>query len=209
VQPTILALIGKPLAGKDTQADLLVAENLHAVKISTGHVIRAVREEGETHRFWPILGPYLAMMEQGIKLPDEPIIAVLGQMIKEQIAEGKTLLIIAGSPRSVEQLEGFDKIAEETHAKLTLLHLDVTDGETDFRRAHRNEGRVDDEPEVHKVRLEEYRTHVEPMTDLLKATGRLSTVDAMNDRYQVLEDIHKVLLRTFDPEVRLPVHARR
>ena len=56
MQTTILAIVGKPLAGKDTQADLLVAAHPEAVKISPGHIIRAVKEEGETHRFWPIVG---------------------------------------------------------------------------------------------------------------------------------------------------------
>ncbi len=89
MQPTILAIVGKPLAGKDTQADLLVAAHPEAVKISTGHILRAVREEGETHRFWPIVGHLLPLMEAGIKLPDPEVIEMLHAEMQEQVAAGK------------------------------------------------------------------------------------------------------------------------
>lgn len=210
VKPTILGIIGKPLAGKDTQADLLVTAHPEAVKISTGHIIRAVHEEGETHRFWPILAPYLDMMEQGLKLPDEPIIAMLGQVVKEQIAEGKRLIIVAGSPRSFDQLEGFRTFAEETGARLSLMHIDVRDDETYRRSATRNEGRIDDTPEVHAIRLKEYETYVQPVVEKLKEEGSIVTLDGMKPVEEVFRRIeNEVRLRMVDPEMHLPVMARR
>ena len=130
MKPTVLALIGKPLAGKDTQADLLVAAYPEAVKISTGHILRAVAEEGETHRFWPIVGHLIPIMEAGIKLPDGPVLEMLGNALIEQVAEGKTLFVFAGSPRSFEQLEGFEQMAKALDARFLVMHLDATDEET-------------------------------------------------------------------------------
>lgn len=210
MQPTILGIIGKPLAGKDTQADLLVAAHPEAVKISTGHIIRAVHEEGETHRFWHILAPYLGMMEQGLKLPDEPIIAMLGQVVAEQVAEGKKLIVIAGSPRSFDQLEGFGAFAKETGSRLSLMHIDVDDAETYRRSATRNEGRIDDTPEVHKIRLTEYETYVQPVVDALKTEGKMVTVNGMKPIELVFRDVeHHVRHNLLDPEVTLPAMARR
>ncbi len=210
VKPTLLAIIGKPLAGKDTQADLLVAAHPEAVKISTGHIIRAVREEGETHRFWPILGPYMWQMEQGINLPDEPVLATLRAVIKEQIAEGKQMLVIAGSPRSLDQLDGFDAIAKDVHAKLVLVHMDATDEETYRRSASRNEGRVDDTPEVHAIRLKEYEAHVGPMVDKLARENRLIWLNGMQPIEGVFRQIEQQLRQhVLDPEITLPVMARR
>jgi len=210
VQPTLLSIIGKPLAGKDTQADLLVAAHPEAVKISTGHIMRAVREEGETHRFWPLIGPYIPLMEQGLKLPDAPTIAMLGAVIKEQLAEGKRMLVIAGSPRGMEQLEGFEHIAKETGTKLVLVHMDATDEETYKRSATRNEGRVDDTPEVHKVRLQEYEAYVGPMVDKLARENRLIWVNGMQPVEGVFRELQQQLRQhVLDPEITLPAMARR
>lgn len=210
VKPTILALIGKPLSGKDTQADLLVAAHPEAVKISTGHIIRAVAEEGETHRFWPIIGPYISMMEKGLKLPDEPTLAMLKAVMQEQIAEGKKLLVIAGSPRGMEQLDGFDAMAREFDADFRMIHLAATDLETYRRSAFRNEGRVDDTPEVHKVRLEEYETYVSPMVRSLQEAGRMKTIDAMRPVEQVFAEVESVVRpRIHTPEGYIPMYARR
>lgn len=210
MQPTILAIIGKPLAGKDTQADLLVTAHPEAVKISTGHIIRAVRQEGETHRFWPLIGPYIEMEKNGIKLPDPEIIKILSTVIKEQCCEGKKLLVIAGSPRSFEQLDGFIKISNDINAKLLIAHLDATDSETYRRSASRNEGRVDDTPEIHAVRLNEYRTHVEPVVELLQQNGSIIEIDGMKPKEVVFAHLEReVNKHIFDPEISLPMMGRR
>lgn len=210
MQPTILGIIGKPLAGKDTQADLLVAAHPEAVKISTGHIIRAVREEGETHRFWPILEPYLSMMEQGLKLPDEPIMRMLRDVVTEQVAEGKTLIVIAGSPRSFEQLDGFRDVASETNSKLVLMHIDATNQETYRRSALRNEGRIDDTPEVHAVRLAEYEAHVRPVYEALQSSGGVIEIDGMRPVEEIFRRVEQeVRRRIYDPEITLSQMARR
>jgi adenylate kinase len=210
MQPTILALIGKPLAGKDTQADAFVAAHPDAVKISTGHILRAVQEEGETHRFWPLISPHLQDLVDGKKLPDAPILAMLGHVMQEQIAEGKKYLVVAGSPRSMDQLEGFEQIAKETGARLICVHLDARDAETYARSATRNEGRADDTPQIHAVRLEEFRTHVLPVINKLRDEYRLvelngeQTVEHVANRLE-----NEMQLMTYQPEVSLPPMARR
>jgi len=210
VQPTILGIIGKPLAGKDTQADLLVAAHPEAVKISTGHIIRAVREEGETHRFWPLIGPYVGMMEQGLKLPDEPTLAMLHEVMREQLADGKRLLVIAGSPRGIDQLDGFKEMAEDFGSKLMLIHMDVSDEETYRRSATRNEGRVDDTPEVHKVRLAEYEAYVKPVVERLRQEGGMVEINGMRPVEMVFREVENQVRHNFlDPEITLPAMARR
>lgn len=211
MKPAIVAFIGKPLAGKDTQADLLVtAHPDEAVKISTGHIIRAVAEEGETHRFWPILGPYIPMMEAGLKLPDAPVLAVLHRVMTEQLEEGKKMLVIAGSPRGLTQLSMFEDMAKEFGADLRVMHITATDAETYKRSAARNEGRVDDTPEVHKVRLEEYENFVVPVAEKLRSVGRLIDINGMQTIDGVHRDIeNRVISRLIDPEITLPNMARR
>lgn len=210
MQPTIVSIVGKPLAGKDTQADFLVRAHPDSVKISTGHIIRGVSAERETHRFWPLIGPYIPMMEKGYKLPDEPTLTMLKTLMKEEFAQGKTLLVIAGSPRGNDQLDGFNAIAHELGASFYVVHLDATDEETYRRSALRNEGRIDDTPEAHKVRLEEYETYVAPMVARLKQEGNITTIDGMQPPEKVFRDMeHFMYTHGVDPEASLPVRARR
>ncbi len=210
MRPTIVAFIGKPLAGKDTQADLLVTAHPEAVKISTGHILRAVREEGETHRFWPLVGQYTPLLEQGMKLPDGPTLVMLEEVVSEQFTEGKKILVMAGSPRGIAQLDGFEEMARKTDANLLLFHIDATDEETYKRSANRNEGRIDDTPEVHAVRLKEYEAHVTPMIERLRREGRLIEIDGMQPVEKVYRAIDSELRsRVLDPEISLPAMARR
>lgn len=210
MKPVLLAIIGKPLSGKDTQADRLIQAHPEAVKVSTGHILRAVAEEGETHRFWPLVGHLIPVMEAGIKLPDPPIIEMIGEVVKEQIQEGKQLIVIAGSPRSLEQLEGFENMAQNAGAELKFVHISAEDAETYARSARRNEGRVDDDPEIHTVRLDEYRTHVLPMVEQLRRQGRIHELDGMKPKDEVFGELESIVgLHARDPEITLPVQARR
>lgn len=204
-------IIGKPLAGKDTQADLLVtAHPKEATKISPGQLIREVEAEGVTHRFFPIIGPYISMMQKGLKLPDEPTLEMIDHVITEKIREGKTLLVIAGSPRGLVQLEGFDEIAKKHHSDAVFIHMDATDEETYKRSAGRNEGRVDDTPEIHAVRLEEYRTHVLPVVEALTDDSRYVHLDGMMPQEVLHRQLeHELMNRMRDVEITLPAMARR
>jgi adenylate kinase family enzyme len=210
MQPTILAIIGKPLVGKDTQANRLVADAPDAVNISTGHIIREVARDREQHRFWPILGPYTPMMEAGLKLPDEPIMDMLGTVIAEHIKAGKKLLVVAGSPRSFEQLDEFMNIAYDTGANFLVMHLDASDAETHARSAARNEGRIDDTPDMHDTRLAEYTTHVLPVVVSLRRQGLVIDINSMQPVDEVYRDIRASLSGLLpDPEITLPTRARR
>lgn len=210
MKPTLLAIIGKPLVGKDTQADLFVAEHKDAAKISTGEILRAVHKEGESHRFWSLIGPYIPMMESGLKLPDTPTLSMLEQVMVEQLRDGKSFVIIAGSPRGLVQLEGFEAMAKKEGAQLLIAHMDATDEETRLRSKTRNEGRIDDAPIVHEVRLDEYRKYVLPVVEKLRQEGTLIELDGMKPIETVFAELEReVNRRIVDPEITLPAMARR
>ncbi len=210
MKPTLLAIIGKPLSGKDTQADFLIAAYPDSVKLSPGGLIREVRDTGVTHRFWNIIGPHIQTMEQGIKIPDKPVVEGMNRLAQEEIAQGKRLVIFAGYPRSFVQLDGIETLARKTGAQLLFVHINATDVETYHRSYHRNEGRVDDDPTIHTVRLEEFEKHVVPMMEKLRSDGRVIDVDGMQPPDIVFRQLENELRHhTLDPEVSLPVMARR
>ena len=204
-------IIGKPLAGKDTQADLLVtAHPKEATKISPGQLIREVQKDREQHRFWPIMGPYISMMEKGLKLPDVPTLEMIDHVIAEKLSEGKTLLVIAGSPRGLYQLAEFQEMVKKYEADTVFAHIDVTDEETYKRSAGRKEGRVDDTPEIHAIRLDEYRAHVLPVVDALTQDARYVHLDGMMPQDVLHRQVENELYsRMRDREITLPAMARR
>lgn len=210
VKPTILSIIGKPLSGKDTQADFLLATYPLSIKLSPGGLIREVRDTGKEHPFWPLIGPHITTMEQGIKIPDSPVIEGMNRMAKEAIAEGKNLIIYAGYPRSFTQLDGIEELSRETGAHLLFMHISATDVETYHRAYHRGEGRSDDDPMIHTVRLSEFEKHVVPMMEKLRSEGNMIDIDGMQPPDIVFKQVENELRHHMrDPEISLPVMARR
>lgn len=210
MKPTILSIIGKPLSGKDTQADLLVAAHPDAVKLSPGGLIREVRDTGQNHRFWKLLGPHIATMEQGIKIPDVPVVEGMNGLAKEQIAAGKSLIVFAGYPRSFTQLDGIAQLSCDTGSQLLFMHINASDVETYHRAYHRGEGRSDDDPMMHTIRLSEFEKHVVPMMEKLRSEGRIIDIDGMQPTDIVFKQVENELQHhLWDPEVTLPVMARR
>lgn len=210
MQPTLLAIIGKPLAGKDTQADVFVAAHPDSVKISPGHIIREVRAAGESHRFWPLLGPHIALMEHGITLPDGPVIAAMQETIREYLTEGKQWVVLSGFPRTMDQLDAFDEMTRGLGVTSVFAHLEVTDETVMDRLGYRNDGRIDATPEITETRLEEFRRLTAPIVDRLHHEGRVVEIDGEQSIDQVrtsLENSLQFYLR--DPEIHLPAMARR
>lgn len=210
MKPTLVAFIGKPLAGKDSQSDRFVLTHPDAVKISTGAILREVKDTGESHRFWPILGPYLPYMDQGLKLPDEPILETLGKVTEEYLNDGKKWVVFAGSPRSEQQLTWFDATAMALGTPIKYIYLDTSDAETYKRTQTRNEGRKEDTPEMHAIRLVDYTQNTEPMIAKLNKEGRLISLDGEQPVETVARHVDEALhVNMRDPEINLPMMARR
>jgi adenylate kinase family enzyme len=88
------------------------------------------------------------------------------------------------------------------------VHMDATDEETYKRSATRNEGRVDDTPEIHAVRLAEYRAHVEPVLDALAGDARCIHLDGMMPQEVLHRQLENELRnRVLDVEITLPAMA--
>lgn len=205
MQPTIISILGKPLSGKDTVARRLAANLPDAVFINPGEIIREVSSRGQEHRFWGILSPHIPAMEKGIQVPDEAMNPLFETLINEAIAEGKKNIIIAGSPRTLDQLNTFFGFS----ARIKGILVDVTDGETYRRSAARGEGRVDDNPIAHTMRLDEFNQKIKPVLVKLLHEGRLITVDGMQEKEAVYRDVEKHLQFFVDQEIGLPMIARR
>lgn len=95
-----IVLLGPPGSGKGTQTERLCAE-LKFTKISTGDLLREAVKLGT-----PLGVKAKSYMESGGLVPDQ----LVGDLIKDKLADLKGGVILDGFPRTVEQAKMLDQI---------------------------------------------------------------------------------------------------
>ena len=190
-----MILLGAPGAGKGTQAEIL-SDKLGIPTISTGNILRAAIQAGTEVGL-----KAKAYMDQGNLVPDEVVIAIVADRLKQpDCAKG---FILDGMPRTIAQAEALDQSGVKFDC---VLSLEISDEEIQARMSGRRvcskcgasfhivsrptkvEGvcdlcggpvvqRADDKPETVLSRLEVYHQQTEPLKDYYKAKGILTMVD--------------------------------
>jgi len=196
---------GRGSSGKDTQANLLVEDNPHAVRLSTGEMYRNARNpENPMHE---VVSPYIEAADKGSYLPQEVVFKLVDRAIAEQLQNGKDTFIFTGFPRTDEQLISLDSYLDDIQKegvdmeKPKFLDYDIDPEISRERAAIRHaafikdglEPRADDNPEVVEKRLKTYDELTQPMLDRLNKEGRLITIPALGTINEVAELTHEVL----------------
>jgi adenylate kinase len=175
-----LVLLGPPGAGKGTQADLLAAR-YGIPRLSTGDMLRAA-VAAET----PVGRRAKDIMARGELVPDEAVIAIIADRIREPDAANG--FILDGFPRNVPQAEALERLLTERGLKLdAVVELKVDEAillnriqRRILQMTARGETlRNDDNAEVLKQRLAAYRAQTAPVSDHYRQKGLLKTVDGM------------------------------
>jgi adenylate kinase len=183
-----LLVLGPQGSGKGTQAKRIAAA--HGIPhVSTGDIFRAAVAEGSElgRRVRPILAA-------GELVPDDLTVA----LIRERLGAGDARdgFVLDGFPRNLVQAEELDAMLGEIGRRLdAVLFFDLDDGTATARllgRA-RDEGRVDDTPEVIARRLALYHEQTEPVVEHYRATGKLVPLHAAGTVGEVFAEIEDAL----------------
>ncbi|MBS1169058.1 MAG: adk [Proteobacteria bacterium] len=175
-----LILLGPPGAGKGTQAQKLV-DRYGIVQLSTGDMLRAAVAAGTE-----IGKKAKAVMDAGQLVSDEIVIGIVSDRIEEP--DAKNGFVLDGFPRTVAQAEALDKLLTEKKLKLDAVIEFKVDAEKlvdrIVRRAEEAKAagqpvRKDDNPEVFRKRLEEFRALTAALTPFYAKSGLLKSVDGM------------------------------
>uniref|UniRef100_A0A8C3VIG3 Adenylate kinase 1 n=1 Tax=Catharus ustulatus TaxID=91951 RepID=A0A8C3VIG3_CATUS len=162
-QHKIIFVVGGPGSGKGTQCEKIV-QKYGYTHLSTGDLLRAEVSSGSER------GKKLqAIMEKGELVPLDTVLDMLrdAMVAKADVSKG---FLIDGYPREVKQGEEFEKkIAPPT----LLLYVDAGKDTMVKRLLKRGEtsGRVDDNEETIKKRLETYYKATEPVIAFYKSRG--------------------------------------
>lgn len=211
-----IILFGPPGAGKGTQAKKMV-DDYGIPQISTGDILRANVREGTE------LGlAAKGYMDKGELVPDEVLIGIIKNRLKEQDCEKG--FILDGYPRTIPQADALAVILDELNKPIdVVLNLEVPDEELVERISGRlmcncgasyhrtfnppkKDGvcdicggkvfqRADDKEEAVKNRLNVYKNQTQPLIDYYTKQGILVTLDGTKDIDEVFEGIKAVLTK--------------
>lgn len=210
-----LVLLGAPGAGKGTQAER-IAKDFEICHISTGDILRKSVAEGTE------LGKLAkGYMDKGELVPDDVIVSVVAERLKEQDCCGGFLL--DGFPRTIAQADALDKALAEGDKELdAVLSVEVSVDELVRRLANRrsckNCGKVyhlifnppkeeqfcdvchtelyqreDDRQEAIERRFEVYLNQTAPLVDYYRNKGVLKVVNGEESPAKVYEKITEIL----------------
>ncbi|MGN0521486.1 MAG: adenylate kinase [Eubacterium sp.] len=194
-----LILLGAPGAGKGTQAEKIV-DKFGIPAISTGNIIRAALKEGTEMGL-----KAKSYMEAGQLVPDEVVIGIIKDRLKEKDCENG--FILDGFPRTIPQAQALEDMGIEIDKVLDIevpdeaitkrmsgrrvcskcansYHIDykkpAVDGVCDACGGELIQ-RKDDAPETVQARLAEYHELTEPLKDFYSKLGKLVIVEGQEE----------------------------
>ncbi|NKX92216.1 adenylate kinase [Sanguibacter hominis ATCC BAA-789] len=171
-----LVLLGPPGAGKGTQA-VRLAERFGVPAISTGDIFRANIKGGTE------LGKLAqSYTDKGELVPD----SVTNDMVRDRLAQADVVegFLLDGYPRNVAQVAELKVILGELGVTLDGAVEITADAEAVVARLLKRaeiEGRVDDNEDVIRHRLEVYAEQTAPVSAEYEADGDLVRVDGLGD----------------------------
>ena len=203
-----MIFLGPPGAGKGTQAQRICAK-LNIPQISTGDILRRAIREGTQVGL-----KAKAFIDAGQLVPDEVVIAIVAERLKESDCAGG--YILDGFPRTVPQAEALKGIAridvvlnldvpdEDLINRLSgrrvcvkcgaTYHLNHLDGKTDcVACGEKLIQRDDDKAETVMNRLAVYHRQTAPLVTYYTGEGLLKTVSGAQGMDETFDDILKIL----------------
>lgn len=189
-----LILLGPPGAGKGTQAQKLV-DRYGIVQLSTGDMLREAVAAGTE-----IGKKAKAVMDAGQLVSDEIVIGIVSDRIEKP--DAKNGFVLDGFPRTVAQAEALDKLLAAKKLELDAVIEFKVDAErlvdrivrrAEDAKAAGQPVRKDDNPEVFRKRLEEFRALTAALTPFYAKSGLLKSVDGMAPIEEVTSAIRAAL----------------
>lgn len=184
----IILMFGSPGAGKGTQSKKII--NKYGYNhISTGEILRTAIAENT-----PLGIEAAKYMDGGNLVPDD----LVTRMIEEQIDKypNSTGFVFDGFPRTVGQAEAFDKMLEKKNMAVSVMFALDVDKEilkTRLEKRAREEGRLDDTPEIIEKRIQIYLDKTAPVADYYKKQDKYHQLNGMGTIDEIFSQITRII----------------
>ena len=179
----VCLVMGGPGSGKGTLCEKLV-ENTGITHNSSGEMLREEIASGS-----PLAKEIESMMEQGQLVPSTTIIALLKKQLRKMPG---TLVALDGFPRNLENYHDFDAVCGTPEF---AIYVDVSDEEMLRRIMKRAEtsGRVDDNIETAKKRLQTFHEQTEPtLSQLEKSNVPIYRLDGTQSPDEIWKELTEI-----------------
>ncbi len=180
--------MGPPGAGKGTQAKKICSD-YEIPQISTGDILRDSVKNGT--EMGVLAKKY---MDAGDLVPDEVVIGIIKERIKEK--DCKNGFLLDGFPRTIDQADALGNLLDSVGIKLdVVINLAVPDSELVSRLLDRakKEGRADDNEETIKNRLANYNSKTLPLLDYYRKKSILKEINGLGSMDEIAGRIKKEL----------------
>jgi adenylate kinase len=189
-----IVLFGPPGAGKGTQSQKLI-DKYNLVHLSTGDLLRNEITAGTE------LGlKAKQLMDQGLLVPDEVVIGMIDNKIKENVYAGG--FIFDGFPRTVPQAQSLDKLLFENGNEINcMIALQVDEEELTKRLLLRGQtsGRPDDSnEELIRKRVQEYNTKTAQVADYYAGQGKYHAINGIGEIEKIFEKACQIIDATVE-----------
>ncbi len=197
-----IILLGMAGSGKGTQAKL-IAKKFGMTHISMGDLLRE-----ESKKDTELAKKIKEIISKGELITKE----ITLDLIRKKVDGNFDNIVFDGYPRSLEQAEALDEVAEVD----SLISLEISDDlaikRLSKRRQCRDCGEIttdkyencpkckaelyqreDDKPEAIKKRLEIYHEEVEPLKEYYNPRGIVYVVDGTGTVEEIFEEITKII----------------
>ncbi|CAL9086327.1 unnamed protein product [Musa textilis] len=180
--PFITFVLGGPGSGKGTQC-VKIAETFRFAHLSAGDLLREEMSSNSEN------GTLIHdIIKEGKIVPSEITINLLRKAIH---SSGNHKFLIDGFPRNEENRIAFERIVGVEPD--IVLFFDCPEEEMVKRVLNRNQGRVDDNIDTMKKRLEVFKKLNLPVIDYYSAKGKVCKINAVGTVNEVFEKVRPVL----------------
>ncbi|KAK7502622.1 hypothetical protein BaRGS_00006197 [Batillaria attramentaria] len=181
----VMFVIGGPGSGKGTQCANIVKQ-YGFCHLSSGDLLRAEVASGSER------GKRLnAIMEKGELVSLDEVLGLLRDAMISKLSETKCFLI-DGYPRELEQGKRFENEVAPCSA---VLYFEVSDATMTARLLERGKssGRVDDNEETIKKRLETFHNQTKPVIDYYDSQNKVHKISAEGSIDEVFVEVKKYM----------------
>ena len=189
-----LILLGPPGAGKGTQAQRLI-DKYGIPQLSTGDMLReAVAKQTEIGK------RAQAVMDAGQLVSDEIVIGIVADRIEQP--DARKGFVLDGFPRTLAQAEALDQMLQSRNLSIDAVIEFKVDEEKLVERIEKRARdaeaaglpvRKDDNPDVFRRRLVEFRALTAAVAPFYRERGRSFEIDGMASIDEVSTQIDAIL----------------